>query len=86
MVFLRSASGGASMVKKNVKEVIEMPQGNGTGPPQGRGGGGRMGGPFAAGPDGECVCPKCGHKVSHVRGQPCNQITCPKCGTTMTRS
>ncbi|MBW2739863.1 MAG: hypothetical protein JRE64_13685 [Deltaproteobacteria bacterium] len=51
-----------------------MPQGNGTGPPQGRGGGGRMGGPFAAGPDGECVCPKCGHKVSHVRGQPCNTL------------
>ena len=81
-----SSSGAASMVGRRYKGGdIEMPQGNGTGPPQGRGGGGRMGGPFAAGPDGECVCPKCGHKVSHVRGQPCNQMTCPKCGTTMTR-
>ena len=29
----------------------------------GRGGGrGRMGGPFAAGPEGFCICPNCGHK------------------------
>jgi hypothetical protein len=65
-----------------------MPRGNGTGPTQGGGsrrGRGRMGGPFAAGPGGSCVCPKCGHKVSHVAGQPCNQKACPKCGTRMTR-
>jgi len=63
-----------------------MPRGNGTGPPQGGGrGGGRMGGRFAAGPGGYCVCPRCGHKVPHVAGQPCNQKACPKCGTTMTR-
>ena len=49
---------------------------------QGRG---RMGGPFSAGPGGNCVCPKCGHKESHAAGQPCNQKTCPKCGTAMTR-
>jgi hypothetical protein len=46
---------------------------------------GRMGGPFAAGPGGNCVCPKCGATVPHVAGQPCNQRDCPKCGTRMTR-
>ena len=70
-----------------------MPRGDGTCPPQGTGGGrgqmsgrqGRMGGPFKAGPDGQCVCPSCGYKVPHVAGQPCSQVTCPKCGAVMTR-
>ncbi len=74
-----------------------MPRGDGTGPTgQRRGGGrgmgrgqgqgrGRMGGPFAAGPGGSCVCPNCGTTAAHVVGQPCNQKTCPKCGTAMTR-
>lgn len=53
-------------------------QGEGQGP-------GRMGGPLAAGPDGYCVCPNCGHKVKHVTGKPCNQEKCPKCDTQMTR-
>lgn len=73
-----------------------MPRGDGTGPigqgpGTGRGmgqgqGRGRMGGPFAAGPGGNCVCPNCGETVAHIAGQPCNQISCPKCGTKMTRS
>ncbi|MBA7650871.1 hypothetical protein ES703_58684 [subsurface metagenome] len=64
-----------------------MPRGNGTGPTgqgpgTGRGmgqgqGRGRMGGPFAAGPGGNCVCPNCGQKVAHVAGQPCNAKSCP---------
>jgi len=63
-----------------------MPRGDGTGPPRGGGRGrGRMGGPLAAGPGGGCVCPRCGHRVAHAVGQPCNQKACPKCGTTMTR-
>lgn len=70
-----------------------MPGGNGFGPGGGGGGRGmgrgrgpgRMGGPFAAGPGGNCVCPNCGHTEPHVVGQPCNQKTCPKCGTHMTR-
>jgi len=74
-----------------------MPRGDGTGPGgQGRGTGrgmgrgqgqgrGRMGGPFAAGPGGNCVCQSCDHTEPHVAGQPCNQKVCPKCGTTMTR-
>ena len=63
-----------------------MPRGDGTGPPSGRGQGRRrMGGPFAAGPGGSCVCPKCGHKVEHQAGVPCKQVKCPKCGAAMTR-
>ena len=74
-----------------------MPRGNGT-DPSGKGSGagrgigrgkrqgrGRMGGPFAAGPGGSCVCPGCGATTPHVAGQPCNQRSCPKCGTKMTR-
>ena len=49
------------------------------------GGSGRKGGPFAAGPGGNCICPGCGHKIKHVRGKPCNQQKCPKCGELMTR-
>jgi len=68
-----------------------MPGGNGKGPNgggqgMGRGGGpGRMGGPYAAGPGGNCVCPSCGHTEPHGAGQPCNQQSCPQCGTQMTR-
>jgi len=62
-------------------------QGRGQGGGQGRGQGrGRMGGPFAAGPGGECVCPKCGYKAPHTPGQPCAQQVCSTCGATMTRT
>ena len=79
------------------KEVTNMPRGDGTGPAgQGPGTGrsrgqgarpgrGRMGGPFAAGPGGSCICPNCGQRVAHVAGQPCNALSCPKCGARMTR-
>ena len=66
-----------------------MPRGSGTGLGRGRGGGGRggrMDGPLAGGPGGECVCPSCGAKVPHTAGQPCNQMKCPKCSTSMTRA
>ena len=73
-----------------------MPRGNGTGPTgqgagtgrgMGRGQGkGRMGGPFAAGAGGNCICPNCGTTVAHVAGQPCNAKSCPKCDTKMTRA
>ncbi len=56
----------------------EQGQGRGRGP-------GRMGGPKAAGPGGNCVCPNCGHKVEHGIGNPCNQQKCPECGTPMIR-
>lgn len=64
-----------------------MPRGFGVGRGRGPGGGrGRMGGPLAAGPGGECVCPKCGEKVPHTAGRPCVQMACPKCGTPMARA
>lgn len=47
---------------------------------------GRMPGGFGLGPNGDCVCPKCGAKMSHQRGTPCYQIKCPKCGSQMIRS
>jgi len=49
-----------------------------------RGGKGRKGG-FAAGPEGNCVCPKCGYKVKHETGVPCYKKKCPKCKINLTR-
>ena len=61
-------------------------QGPGTGQGIGRGGSGQgRGGGFAAGPGGDCVCPKCGEKTPHPLGSPCYEQKCPQCGTAMTR-
>jgi len=49
-----------------------------------RAGRGRMGG-FAAGPGGDCICPKCGATTTHQIGIPCNKQKCPKCQSLMTR-
>ena len=46
---------------------------------------GRMNGPKAGGPGGSCICPNCGYRTSHSRGNPCYNKKCPKCGTQMTR-
>jgi predicted Fe-Mo cluster-binding NifX family protein len=35
--------------------------------------------------DGNCVCPKCGRTVPHVRGTACYTVPCPSCGTPMLR-
>jgi len=61
-----------------------MPRGDGTGPDRrkGRGQGKQIG---YAGPGGNCVCPTCGHKEKHKRGQPCNEQLCPVCGIKMVR-
>jgi len=63
-------------------------RGRGQGSGAGAGGprGGRMGGPAAAGPDGDCLCPKCGYRAPHQRGVPCMQQACPKCGERMVRA
>lgn len=74
-----------------------MPFGDGTGPrglgPRtGRRGGAGMGrgsgmgrGRSGAGPDGNCVCSKCGTIVPHQIGAPCYETACPKCGAPMIR-
>lgn len=61
----------------------------GAGGPTGRGqrrrgwGGGTKPG---SGPGGECLCPKCGHRIPHLAGQRCLDTRCPKCGTMMVRA
>jgi hypothetical protein len=73
-----------------------MPKRDGTGvsgqrPGTGRGRGQRIqsgrgrGGGYFAGPGGNCVCPKCGAKITHELGTPCYEQHCPKCGEVMTR-
>ena len=37
------------------------------------------------GPEGYCVCPKCGYKIKHERGVPCSTIKCPRCNINLTR-
>jgi len=37
------------------------------------------------GPEGYCVCQKCGYKVKHERGIPCSTIKCPKCKINLAR-
>ncbi len=65
----------------------EMGRNSGTGQGKGRGEGKGMGrnkgGAF--GPGGDCVCPKCGEKVTHQRGLKCTEIKCPKCGNRLVR-
>ncbi|MBU0627890.1 MAG: DUF134 domain-containing protein [Nanoarchaeota archaeon] len=66
--------------------TVPIGQGSIAGRGRGRGAGlGLMGGQFAAGPGGICVCPKCGHEQPHIRGQPCVQTRCEKCSSLMTR-
>ena len=69
----------------NYKMVQPTGRGLGMGRGRGAGGRGRMGGEFAAGPSGNCVCPKCGHTEAHQIGVPCYQQKCPKCESPMTR-
>jgi len=75
-------NGKAIRIEGGTYKMVQQPIGPGMGRGFGRG---RMGGGFAAGPGGICICPKCGHEQAHARGQPCYQMKCPKCGTPMTR-
>lgn len=78
-----------SLKNSNLSEVkIISRRGGGRGGGAGRGSGsgrGRMGGPYAAGPGGDCVCPSCGYRAPHQAGVPCTNQTCPKCGARMVR-
>jgi cation diffusion facilitator family transporter len=42
-------------------------------------------GGFGLGPGGECLCAKCGYRMSHKKGIPCYKQICPKCKGRMTR-
>lgn len=37
------------------------------------------------GPDGYCVCEKCGYKTSHQGGMPCSNLKCPNCNADLKR-
>ncbi len=37
------------------------------------------------GPDGSCICLKCGHREPHQPGVPCRGTTCPACGAVLIR-
>jgi len=37
------------------------------------------------GPQGYCVCEKCGYRTEHQRGTPCAKLKCPKCKVNLKR-
>lgn len=39
----------------------------------------------AEGPEGDCVCDKCGYRTPHQRGTPCSGIKCPNCDIDLKR-
>jgi predicted DNA-binding protein (UPF0251 family) len=80
-------NGKAIKIKGGVYKMVTRRGGAGRGMGMGRGmgaGRGRMGG-TAEGPNGNCVCSKCGATASHQIGIPCTQQKCPKCGAQMIR-
>jgi len=38
------------------------------------------------GPDGYCICEKCGYKIPHQRGVPCSSLKCPNCDVNLKRN
>ncbi len=46
---------------------------------------GKIEGAQGRGPEGYCICSKCGYKISHKRGIPCYTLECPNCKTNLIR-
>jgi cation diffusion facilitator family transporter len=46
---------------------------------------GKIEGARGLGPEGFCICEKCGYRVKHERGIPCSTLKCPKCDSRLTR-
>jgi len=44
-----------------------------------------MMGRYGLGPEGACICHKCGYEERHVTGVPCYTKKCPECGFNLTR-
>jgi predicted amidophosphoribosyltransferase len=40
---------------------------------------------YEMGAGGLCICPKCGEKIAHRRGIPCQEERCPSCGAKLLR-
>ena len=74
--------GGGGHGRKGGSPAGGREGGMGQGGGQGCGG---MGKPPGEGPRGGCVCPQCGTKATHERGEPCTMMRCPKCGGPMVR-
>ena len=36
-----------------------------------------------SGPEGRCVCMRCGHGQAHAPGRPCRLDRCPQCGAAL---
>ncbi len=82
---IRIQGGKFQMVKSKGRGLgLGRGRGMGRGAGRGFGGRGRMGG-RAAGPGGNCICPKCGYKEPQIRGQPCMNKKCPNCKILLTR-
>jgi len=78
---------GGEIKMPNIKRGKGAGVGRGRGRGQVGGGKGSMGGQFAAGPGGKCVCtnPDCKHEIVHQTGVPCYQLKCPECDSSMIR-
>ena len=44
-----------------------------------------VGGAEGKGPDGYCICEKCGYKTFHQKGEPCSKLKCPTCNIDLKR-
>ena len=40
---------------------------------------------YAMGSGGFCICPKCGEKIAHQSGTPCQEQRCAGCGAKLLR-